>query len=227
MRDCITKNEMDSFFESFRNMILDLVICTTNVETIIEQNKDNPEKIKFLNPFLGHYVSLCYSYSVLTLSKLFIQEEKRSFKKFLNKLENNDYDKELKDLLKKNTETFESGSNGEYDYLFKNKADIKKEIIVARKEISDAEKLIEKIKARRDSYYAHLDPDKKDKIEVESLSEINELLALAQRIYERFFGGFNNSTFLFVNLWHMDTMFTIINEHYDNYTRMLKELEDN
>ncbi len=226
MKNIFTKKELESFLSYFKNMILDLIVCSTNIDQIIQQNNENREKIASVNLFLGHYVALSYSYAGLTLSKLFIQEEKRSLKKLMNKLENSDFDEELKELLINNRKLFENGNEREYDYLFKNKTDIKNAIEISRNEIESAEKTIEKIKARRDSYYAHFDPDKKDKIEVESLSEIKQLCEVAEGIYNRFNAGFNNSTFIFTNYWDMETLFTIITDYYDYHTKLLEDLEN-
>lgn len=225
MKNIFTKLELESFMTYFRNMILDLIVCTGNIDQIIEQNNENKEKITSVKYFLGHHVALSYSYAALTLSKLFIHDEKRSLKKLINKLENSDFDEELREILSNNRQLFENGSEGEYDYLFKNKGDIKNAIAISRKEIEKAEPLVGKIKARRDSYYAHFDPDKKDKIEVESLAEIKQLCEVAEKIYNRFNAGFNNSTFIFTNLWGMETLFTIINGYYDYHTQMIDDLE--
>ena len=76
MREILTLKEVNEFLESFKNNIFDLIICTDNIEQIIQQQKKDFRKINIINPFLGHYVSLCYSYCAITLSKLFIDKEK-------------------------------------------------------------------------------------------------------------------------------------------------------
>jgi uncharacterized protein (UPF0332 family) len=225
MREILTLKEVNEFLESFKNNIFDLIICTDNIEQIIQQQKKDFRKTNIINPFLGHYVSLCYSYCVITLSKLFIDKEKRSLIKFLNKLENFDYDKELKQLLINNTEKFNSGIKGEYDYLLKNKIEIKTKIEEVKKIIKESETIVNKIKLRRDSFYAHFDPEKIKNIEVESLSEIQELTAIAQKIYDIFFGGIKNSTFLFVNFWSIDKVLEFNIEYYDRITKEIENLE--
>ena len=225
MREILTLKEVNEFLESFKNNIFDLIICTDNIEQIIQQQKKDFRKTNIINPFLGHYVSLCYSYCVITLSKLFIDKEKRSLIKFLNKLENFDYDKELKQLLINNTEKFNSGIKGEYDYLLKNKIEIKTKIEDVKKIIKESETIVNKIKLRRDSFYAHFDPEKIKNIEVESLSEIQELTAIAQKIYDIFFGSIKNSTFLFVNFWSIDKVLEFNIEYYDRITKEIENLE--
>ena len=225
MREILTLKEINEFLESFKNNIFDLIICTDNIEQIIQQQKKDFRKTNIINPFLGHYVSLCYSYCVITLSKLFIDKEKRSLIKFLNKLENFDYDKELKQLLINNTEKFNSGIKGEYDYLLKNKIEIKTKIEEVKKIIKESETIVNKIKLRRDSFYAHFDPEKIKNIEVESLSEIQELTAIAQKIYDIFFGGIKNSTVLFVNFWSIDKVLEFNIEYYDRITKEIENLE--
>lgn len=225
MKNIFTKDELNSFMQYFQILIRDLVICTSNIDEIIEQNNESREKIAPFSYFLGHYVALAYSFATLTLSKLFVQDEKRSLKKLMNKLENSDFDEELKEMLTKNRKLSENGSEGEYDYLFKHKADIKNAIAISREEINQAEFLVEKIKARRDSYYAHFDPDKLGEIEVESLAEIKQLSDIAEGIYNRFNSGFNNSTFMFTNLWNMKDLFAIINDHHDEQVKKRNDLD--
>ncbi|MBN9336570.1 MAG: hypothetical protein J0I88_01810, partial [Chryseobacterium sp.] len=104
-------------------------------------------------------------------------------------------------------------------------ADIKNAIAISREEINQAEFFVEKIKARRDSYYAHFDPDKLGEIEVESLAEIKQLSDIAEGIYNRFNSGFNNSTFMFTNLWNMKDLFAIINDHHDEQVKKRNDLD--
>ena len=85
--------------------------------------------------------------------------------------------------------------------------------------------MADKIKLRRDSFYAHFDPEKIKNIEVESLSEIQELTAIAQKIYDIFFGGIKNSTFLFVNFWSIDKVLEFNIEYYDRITKEIENLE--
>lgn len=222
MKEVLTLKEVDEFLESFKNNIFDLIICTENISQIIEQKKNNSQKIQLTDPFLGHYVSLCYSYCAITLSKLFIDKEKRSLIKFLNKLENFDYDEKLTELLEQNSEKFKKGEVGEYDFLLKSKREVLDKIKEIKKIIYQSESLVIKIKDRRDSFYAHFDPSKIKTIEVESLSEIMELTNTAQTIYNIFFGGLKNKTFLFVNFWSVDK---ILELNIDFYDRMAEEIK--
>lgn len=212
MKDILTKDEIESFFKTFSQSIQDLIICTENIQSIIKQNQQSYNVTTLINPFLFHYVALSYSYCTLTLSKLFIHQEKRSFFKFLNKLENSDYDDSLKQILRNNTLKSKNGFPNEYDYLLTNKIAIKAEISETKQLLLAAEILINKIKARRDSYYAHLDPDKVDSIEVESLEDINELLSLALKIFHVYLGGLMNTTFIFNVPEDMNNIFKLINE---------------
>ena len=213
MRDTLTKREVEDFLRSFRIMIQELINCTSNVEKIVEENKNNYKQINFIRPFLNHYVNLCYTQSVITISKLFAESEKRSFNKLLNKLENFTYDDELKAVLNQNKEKFEEGDVGEYDYLFKNKQEIKIEISRIRLELSKVEEILNKIKSRRDSYYAHLDPSKQNEIEVETLSDLKICLNLAEEIFNKFFASLLNTTFIF-NICGIDDIIDLAKESY-------------
>lgn len=195
MSNILTKQEVDDFFKSFNHMIQDLIICCENIG-IINQEYNGRNSFS-IDSFLHHYVALAYSQCALTLSKLFVEKEKRSFKKFLNKLQTHSYDQSLRNILQKNRIDFLNGSDGEYDYLFKNKSEIRSEIVKTSVLIDNSESIINKIRERRDSYYAHFDPEKVHKIEVESLEEIKKLLSLAEEIYNRYFQGIYNSAFIF------------------------------
>ena len=54
MKEVLTLKEVNEFLESFKNNIFDLIICVDNIEQIIEQQKNNINKIRIINPFLGH-----------------------------------------------------------------------------------------------------------------------------------------------------------------------------
>lgn len=213
MRDTLTKQEVEDFLRSFRILIQELMNCTFNVEKIVEENEKNYQQISFIRPFLNHYVNLCYSQSVITISKLFAENEKTSFKKLINKFENFTYDDELKAVLNENKEKFEKGHVGEYDYLFKNKQEIKDEISRILIEILKIEAILNKIKSRRDSYYAHFDPSKQNEIEVETLSDLKVCLELAQEIFNKFFGSLMNTTFIF-NICGIDKLIDLAKESY-------------
>ncbi|MFX5615001.1 hypothetical protein ABTD63_17745, partial [Acinetobacter baumannii] len=62
MKNIFTKDELNSFMQYFQIMIRDLVICTSNIDEIIEQNNESREKIAPFSYFLGHYVALAYSF---------------------------------------------------------------------------------------------------------------------------------------------------------------------
>ena len=221
MRDTLTKKEVDCFFEFFRTTIQDLISCTENIQKIVDEEGQNYSKIIYIRSFLNHYIDLSYSHSVIPISKLFIEDEKRSFKKFLNKLEHFQYDIELKNILKENQEKFENGSIGEYDYLLKNKTEIKAEISSIRKGITKIEEIISRIKIRRDSYYAHFDPSKQNNIEIETLSDLKICLELAENIYNRFFGGLLNTAFIF-NICEIDTVIELAKESYERKTKNIE-----
>ena len=227
MKEIISLKEVNQFLESFKNHIYDLFISIDNIEQIIEQQNKDRRKIEIINPFLEHYISLCYSYCVITLSKLFIDKEKRSLIKFMNKIEKFNYDEDFKRLLIQNTEKFKSGDLGEYDYLFKNKDEIKIKIQEIRETIKESENVINKIKFRRDSFYAHFDPDKNENIEVESLNDIQKLTNTAQTIYETFFGGIKNTAFLFINHWSIDKALEFNIDYYNQITEEYEKFKRN
>lgn len=218
MKDTLTKDELDDFFETLKMLIMDLEICISNIEKIVLAHKTKPEKIHTVNHFLGHYVYLAYAYSALNIYKMYKGNEKRSFKKLFNKLENFNYSIDLKQILESNR------IDENADSLFTNRTEIKNEITDSTAIISQVETIVEIINNRRSSFYAHHDPDKK--FPPEKLKDLKAISMVSQKVFDRLHGKFYNSTFFFNNYhWTVEPVLAASEFHYDYYKKLEDDLD--
>lgn len=219
MKETFSKQYLIEYMEFLKKMILDLEICTSNVQEIIFASKKNGHKITNIENFIGHYAYLSYSYCAICIYKLFHDEEKRGFKKLFNKLRNFKYDKELSDLLNENKLKHEN------EFLFASKKQILENIENIESEIECKKDLILKIINRRNTFYAHIDPNKK--FPAETLKEIIELKELAKNIFIKLYAGFFDSYYMLNNTYWsinpvLDTSFFMY-DHYKNLEDLLDE----
>jgi len=218
MRDTITKKELDHFLEVLKRLIMDIEICSSNLESIIKAIEENSLKISNIEKFLSHYVYLSYSYCTISIYKMFKPEEKRSFQKLFNKLSEFRYDSELSELLQKNN--LAENCND----LFVSKLDVQISIKELGNFISTAQILIDKILARRNTFHAHYDPAKTDA--PESLADLLMIKEIAKKVYDKLSGGFYDKTFLFTNYyWSVDSVINDSIDLYDIYKKMEDDLE--
>lgn len=184
-REILTLEEVNSFLDYLKLFIIDINACTDNIEQIIlAQETINLIPIQ---SFLGHYVYLAYSQCAINTYKIFHNGEKRSFYKLFNKIRDFDYSPELKQHFADN--------KTQNDNLVTNKTEFKKLVDELTTKISSKSLLIEKIKDRRSTFYAHSDPSKQ--IKSETLKEIKELLDFSIELYNIFYGRFKGITFFF------------------------------
>jgi len=216
MKEKITKDELDHFIETLKRLILDLEISISNIEAIIVESKSNPEKIYLINDFLGHYVYLAYTYSALNVYKIFKDEEKRSFKKLFNKLENFQYSEDLKKVLEDNK------TDDDNKDLFTNKDQIKIELVKLKEAILNVQTIVDIISNRRNTFYAHYDPNKK--FPPESLDDLKTIKETAKQVFDKLYGRFYGKNFFFSNhIWTINPVLESSKFCYD-YN---KDLEDN
>ena len=219
MHDIITKSELDDFFEVLKRLIQDLEICISNIQTIIFEDNNNYAGIHTINNFLGHYVYLAYAYSSLSIYKMFKSEEKRSFIKMFNKLEHFKYSQDLKEVLENNK------SKEDSKRLFKSKIEVINEIKDLKDLIIKEDEIIALISNRRLTFYAHYDPDKKHP--PEKLNDLKKISEVSKQVYDRLYGRFYNSSFLFSNYyWTIRPVIDASNFVYDYYKRLEKELDE-
>ena len=218
MRDTISKEELDHFLETLRRLILDIEVCTNNIESIINAIKENSLKISNIERFLIHYVYLAYSYCSVSIYKMFKSDEKRSFQKLFNKLRDFQYDEELKSLLHKNK------ISEKCEKLLTSKNDVKEVIMELERFINDEQKVINKALSRRNTFYAHYDPAKTDV--PESLSDLLQIKEIAKRVYDNLSGGFYDRTFLFTShYWSVKSVISSNIALDDIYKKMEEDLD--
>ena len=211
-REILTLEEVNDFLKYLKTFIIDINVCSDNIEQIISAQ----ESINLIpiQSFLGHYVYLAYSQCAINAYKIFHNGEKRSFFKLFNKIRDFNYSPELRQHLSDNLT--------KNDNLITNKSEFKDLADELTKMIESKSALIEKIKDRRLTFYAHSDPTKK--VKPETLVEIKELLEFSKDIYNIFYGKFNSTTFFF------DTNLASINNVLDDRKfkdDYLKEREQN
>ncbi|MCF6132739.1 hypothetical protein [Flavobacterium wongokense] len=198
---------------------MDLEICTSNVKSIIASTNTSGEKIKVIDNFIEHYAYLTYSYNSICIYKLFHINEKRSFLKLLNKLEHNQYDIELLNLLHKNNLEEES------ENLFTSKSQIIDTVKRLRILIGEKEELIIKIKNRRNTFYAHSDPEKK--FPPETLGDLIEIKQLAVKLFQILYGGLFGSHYMFENYyWSVNPVLDtsiFMHDYYKNLERTIEK----
>lgn len=193
MSEILSKKYLEEHLQFLKKMTLDLEICTSNVQDIVNASQENGEKIKIIENFIGHYAYLTYSYSSMCVYKLFYINEKRSFLKLFNKLENLEYDIELQELLQNNALKDDNQS------LFSSKEQVIETIKELRTLINNKKETITKIKNRRDTFYAHNDPNKK--FPPETLKDLIEMKKLAETVFQTLYGGFLDSHFMLKNTY--------------------------
>src|SRR5690606_3086302 len=140
--------------------------------------------------FFNHHNYQLKFITVVQLCKIFDKRnnQKRNLHKLLNKLRNEGYDTDLKNLLSKNMES---------DSGLKNKHDIIKSINYLEQEISKENKTIERIVNLIDCAYAHNDPN--NELEDVYWNELETLIKLSTKCYNEIYG----------KLYNCDTRFEI------------------
>ncbi|WP_231424964.1 hypothetical protein [Pedobacter sp. Leaf250] len=185
-RDILTLDEIYSFIEYLKTFIYDLEICSDNIEQVINAQSEGVNLIP-IQHFIGHYIFLSYSHIAITAYKIFHSGEKRSFFKLFNKIDNFSYEDSLKRHLEQNGNKDEN--------LIKNRSEFKEITAILIQKINTKDALINKIKLRRSTFYAHSDP--KNSVKPETLEEIKELKEFSKNIFNLLYGKFKDTHFSF------------------------------
>lgn len=189
MKDTLDLKTVENYFENIKFFILDLMICVDNIETIIKARDENVNLYP-THEFIGHYVYLSYSHVAINIYKIYKISEKRSLYKLFNKFKCHRYSEDLKNLLVENS--FSDDKN-----LIKSKDELKIIIADIEKEINEQNIIITKIIRRRETFYAHTDPNVN--IEAESLSDLKLILELSKKVYNNLYGKLFSRYFMFYN----------------------------
>ena len=183
----IDKASLEKWLDELGRIIIDIKITTDNLNKL-ESPKDEFEREILDHGFFAH----CYKQSrftlIVQLSKLFSNSsnQKRSFIKLFNILENSNYNKELMELLE---------NNSIEPNLFTSKKDVVEFISTSRIRISKKSELIEKVNTLRNEVYAHSDPD--PSLPRLNIEELTELCDLSIQLYNNLRGKLFDIEFLF------------------------------
>jgi hypothetical protein len=188
MREILTLREIEDFEKLLIAFIYDIQICSDNIEQILDMQNQGINLFP-IKGFLGHYVYLCYSHCAINAFKIFHKDEKRSFQKLINKINNFSYDNELTNFLKINS-TKEENEN-----FIKNKSEFKALAVELDNLIKEKWGLISKFIERRHAFYAHHDSTKT--VEPEALEDVKELREFSKKCFNYFYAKFKDATFLF------------------------------
>jgi hypothetical protein len=196
----LTHDSLLAWFRDLSKIIFDAKISIDNIKRIANPN-DEIEKKVLRHGFFSYLYRLSRFSVVIQLCKIFNNNgnQKRNIHKLFNRLRIDEYDNTIKETLMENGRqnemmnkiySGESSSN-----LFGCKADIIYEIDSLNTEIEANNESIEKIKILRNQLYAHTDPD--PSLPSVSNQELENLISLAIRIYNRLYGRLYDVTFLF------------------------------
>lgn len=182
--------ELNKWLEELFNIIVDLNISINNARYLIkEEGSETVESIKKTG-FFNHHIYQLKFITVVQLCKIFDNRnnQKRNIYKLFNKLRNEGYDTDLKELLSNNQES---------DIGLKNKHDIIQSINYLEQQINKEKKTIEKIVSLRDCVFAHSDPN--NTYEDIYWNELETLIKLSNKFYNEIYG----------KLYNCDTRFEI------------------
>jgi hypothetical protein len=185
----MTDKELKDWFEQTAKIITDIQISVNNANRLFDKKYENEDWVKNHGFFRHHYYQLWFILSV-QLSKLLSssRNQRYNFNKLLDRLENEELDEELTQLI-------ETNKNVPFSAVFRSKDEMFDKIKSFRSEIKDNEETIKKLVTSRDTIYAHRDPDAKP--QDITLSDAERLTDLVKRLYNCFRGGFYDVSFGF------------------------------
>lgn len=185
----MTNKELKDWFEQTAKIITDIQICVNNANRLFDKKYENEDWVKNHGFFRHHYYQLWFILSI-QLSKLLSssRHQRYNFNKLLDRLENEELDEELTNLI-------ETNKNISFSAVFRSKDEMFDKIKSFRIEIKANEETIKKFVTSRDTLYAHRDPDAKP--QDITLSDAERLTDLVKRLYNCFRGGFYDIYFGF------------------------------
>lgn len=184
----ITLKELEKWVEEIGNIVITLNISLQNAKRLTVDKYEFEQDIKKHGFFQLHWHQLKFI-MIIQISKLLssANNEKRSFAKLCNVLENEEYSIELREKLKENSQDFTK--------TFKSRNDVKSSLFYVREKLSQNKQLIDKAIAARDKVYAHTDPN--PNVELVKIHELEQLVDLASELLHFFeFHFFFKTTYL-------------------------------
>lgn len=185
----MTNNELKDWFEQTAKIITDIQISLNNANRLFEKKYENEDWIKNHGFFRHHFYQLWFILSI-QLSKLLSssRNQRYNFNKLLDRLENEEFDEDLTNLI-------ETNKNISFSAVFRSKDEMFEKIKLFRNEIEENKETIDKFVTLRDTLYAHRDPEAKPQDII--LSDADRLSDLVKRLYNCFRGGFYDIHFWF------------------------------
>jgi hypothetical protein len=180
----MTSNLLDDWLRQHYNILVDVNICLNNAKKLKKEENESIEKIK-KDPFFQQYWYHLRFVMIIQLAKLFQRSgtQKISFQKLLNRLASEYLDETILERLNKNAQIND-------DHLFKSVNDIR----ATRKEVFDLLNqhigITQKLEDSRNRAYAHCDLGVR--VEYLKFDEIEKLTRIANIIFNKLNGGFNN-----------------------------------
>jgi hypothetical protein len=185
MSEKLTVEDLRDDIKYIGRLIISSRETLQNFKLIASYNKEIKISRQY-EGFLIHYMTLGWSMCSINLCKILRKSdnEKRSFIKLLNKLENRRYDDSIVNLLNENKALNKNRTAKSHE-------DIKEIISKCREKISENKLLITKISNRRDKVYGHgyYNKDKDSELtKLETRNELSQLVDLAFYLYDQIFG---------------------------------------
>ncbi|MFM9949409.1 MAG: hypothetical protein ACKV1O_15845 [Saprospiraceae bacterium] len=214
----ISRKDIEEWIEDIGNIIVDLNISIQNAERLTEDKFEFENQLKKHGFFQHHWYQLRFII-IIQLCKLLSNKpnEKRSFNKLFNRLENDKYESSLPELLNSN-------KKGDIE-LYKSKSEIKDHVRDLRNKIDANVNLIEKIISLRNKVYAHKDPN--SEAPLVKFEELKLLTKISSEIYNELqFKFFFIETHLdALNDWSIDHVLWYISELKKNDDREREKLK--
>jgi len=187
----LTLSELKEWFDDISSILIDMNIALHNLEELLNFSDDfQIQKVKSIG-FFAHHKFQLHFILVIQLAKLFSnsKQQKRRIINLLTKLKTLEYDSELIEQFETNkqVQTFWI-NNEEVPKVFKNKDSILTEIELFISRLNSSSTIIKKIEDARNKVYAHTDPGKEQPIPFVAISELNEMVTLANDFYNIFHG---------------------------------------
>ena len=183
----LTLLQLRAWLKDVEIIISEMRVSVDNLVQIRQNSNDTSRQILHDGFFIMFEKQLSFML-VIQLCKLFNNSdiERRNFRKLFNRLKQDKYDKALIKLLRQNKEK---------DHLVSYKKDIIYMLKPLSEEIDGKREIIHKIKTLRDKSFAHTDPQKA--LPQVTPEELNELVLLAERIYNEINFRIYGKTFSF------------------------------
>jgi hypothetical protein len=210
-----TKKELEEWLDKLFYIIVDCHICSRNIERLTRRGDDDEEKVKLHGFFQLHYFQLRFILCI-QYAKLFSESnnQKVSFYKLFNRLENEKYDVELNTVLYENKKMKVSTQFGDRE-------DIIHKIKVLKDNVQHHNQNIRKVKSLRDKIYAHTDSQNIYEGENVKIEDFIDLATLASEIYNSMTSGFFGRTTLFeiTEEWNIGWVLDRLAKDFKNFMR--------